>query len=68
MRGFQITTHRLPTTTTSQDIEDWVNLKGRGTRQRFVLGLRSTVYPAGKVDCQKVTALEYSGVSLTSDA
>jgi len=33
MRGFQITTHRLPTTTTSQDIEDWVNLEGRGIVQ-----------------------------------
>jgi len=33
MRGFQITSHRLPTTTTSQAIEDWVNLEGRGIVQ-----------------------------------
>ena len=29
MRGFQNATCCLPTTTTSQDIEDWVNLEGR---------------------------------------
>eukprot|EP00984_Skeletonema_dohrnii_P016355 scaffold7247_cov189-Skeletonema_dohrnii-CCMP3373.AAC.1 len=28
MRAFQNATHRLPTTTTSQDRKDWVNLEG----------------------------------------